>query len=64
MLRDCSDAEKTWKGLTGNGEVESLFDVSINLKGWIIRNISSKVLMGSGVRWRTVFGIGCWPLWK
>ena len=39
-------------------------EVSINSKEWIIRNISSEVLMGSGVRWRTVFGIGCWQLWK
>lgn len=64
ILRDCGDAKRTWEGLMQYGGEKDFFDASLNWTDWVIRNISSKVLLGSGVKWCTVFGVGCWKLWK
>ena len=47
MLRDCSKVTRTWSGLVRHGGTKDFFDKFLNLIDWVIRNISSKNVMGN-----------------
>ncbi|KAL1536303.1 hypothetical protein AAHA92_28978 [Salvia divinorum] len=64
MLHDCLDARRTWEGLHKFCDLEWFFNPSLHLNDWIICNISSKLQAGSGVKCCTIFGVGCWNIWK
>lgn len=49
MLHDCSEAMRTWSSLVRHGGTEDFFDKSLSLTNWVIRNISSKSVMGNGL---------------
>lgn len=61
VLRECIKALEFWRRMVPSSHMSS-FMCETNVKNWLEKNISSKVVV-KGVKWGYWFSIICYQLW-
>jgi ribonuclease HI len=63
VLRDCPAAIQTWIRLVPSNQITNFFSSS-NCSEWIFKNINHQPHGIQNRKWKTIFMVACWHMWK
>jgi len=62
MLRDCPLTTQIWIRLVPLNQISNFF--SFDCRDWIFKNINHQLHRIQNKKWRTIFMVACWLIWK